>query len=85
MSVRLDDTTIYLEGDCPAEDAETLLGHLQADPPPRVSIERAGHLHMAVLQVMLALRPELIGPATDPFLDRWLRPRLLQPVGDRIV
>ena len=30
----------------------------------------------AVVQVLLALRPELLGPAADPFVTRWLLPML---------
>jgi hypothetical protein len=72
MSVRRhDDGTIMLEGSCPAEDAEPLLQLLQATPEARLDWARCGHLHTAVLQVILAARPLLVGPCGDPWIQRW--------------
>ena len=48
MSIRLDGPVIHLEGDCPVEEAETLLHHLQ-DPFARtVDWTEAERLHTAV-------------------------------------
>ncbi len=73
MSVRRhDDGTIILEGSCLVEDAETLLQLLQATPQVRLDWARCGHLHTAVLQVILAARPLVVGPCGDPWVQRWV-------------
>jgi hypothetical protein len=76
MSVRLAGDAVHLEGDCRVEDAEPLLAMLQADPTRRVMLAGAGVLHTAVVQVMLAMRPRLIGVPADSFTARWLMPQL---------
>ena len=81
MSVRLDGGIIRLEGDCRAEDAETLVALVQAGPARTVELAAAGHLHAAVVQVLLALRPPVTGPAGDPFVQAWLAPLFRQAAG----
>ena len=77
MSVRLDGNVIILEGLCRVEDAEPLLGWLQADRGRMVDLAGAEHLHAAVLQVLMALRPTLRGAAGDAFLRDWITPALV--------
>ena len=68
MSVVSEDGTIRLEGRCGAEDADDLLCALQAMPGASVEIGKVQRLHMAVLQVLLALRPAMRGrPDKGPF------------------
>ena len=72
MSVRRQDNgTIVLEGSCPVEDAEPLLQLLQSTPAASVDWTQCRHLHTAVLQVVLAGRPALVGPCGDPWIARW--------------
>jgi hypothetical protein len=77
MSVRLDGDVIILEGSCRVEDAEPLLGWLQADRGRMVDLAGAEHLHAAVLQVLMALRPTIRGTAGDAFLQHWIAPALV--------
>jgi hypothetical protein len=77
MILRLEGDTIHLEGEGRVEDAETLLTLLQAGDARRVDLSAASHLHTAILQVLLALRPPLAGMAGDPFAQRWLVPLLV--------
>ena len=73
MSVcRQEDGTILLEGGCPVEDAESLLQLLQATPGAPVDWTRSNHLHTAVLQVILAARPTLVGRCGDPWVTEWV-------------
>ncbi|MBM6579569.1 hypothetical protein ILT44_05190 [Microvirga sp. BT689] len=83
MSARLDGNIIVLEGACRVEDAEPLLGWLQADRSLIVDLTDAEHLHTAVLQLLMAMRPALKGPARDDFIREWLTPALLEadPLG----
>lgn len=79
MSVRRDDggTTILLVGKCPVEDAEPLLQLLQATPGAPLDWTQCGQLHTAVLQVILAGRPALVGPCGDPWVEQWVAANLL--------
>lgn len=73
MSVRrLDASCIALEGPCPVDDAEPLLQFLQATPAARCDWAKCGHLHSAVIQVILAARPVLVGPCGDPWVEAWI-------------
>lgn len=74
MSVRLDGNLIILEGICRVEDAEPLLGWLQADRGRIVDLAGVEHLHAAVLQVLMALRPTIRGMPEDAFLRDWIIP-----------
>lgn len=73
MSVRRsEDGTIVVEGHCPVEDAELLLRLVQAAPAASLDWAQSTHLHTAVLQVILAARPTLLGPCGDAWVSRWL-------------
>ena len=61
MSVALFDGRVRLEGECRVEDAETLLTLLQSDPGRVVDVTGVRHVHAAVLQVLMALRPRIDG------------------------
>jgi hypothetical protein len=69
-----EDGAIVLEDSCPVEDAEPLLQMLQATPASRVDWRRCQHLHTAVLQVIVAIRPTLIGECGDPWVREWIGP-----------
>ncbi len=78
MSVHQDDSgAIILEGNCPVEDAETLLRLLQTTPTATVDWTRCGRLHTAVLQVIIAVAPALAGACGDPWVDKWATPKAL--------
>jgi hypothetical protein len=79
MSVHLDGKIIRLDGACPVEDAETLLGLLQLAPGRLVDMSAAEHLHAAVVQVLLAFRPPVSGAPADAFVVAWLAPLLERP------
>lgn len=79
MTVRLgDESQIVLEGDCPAEDAEILLGRLLALPQATVDWRLCDHTHTAVVQVLLASRATLRGPPRGAFLRDVLEPCLMR-------
>ena len=69
MSVELRGDIIHLLGRCGAEDAETLLGHLAAGWR-RVDVGHCEWMHAAILQLLIASDPELIGSPPD-FIARW--------------
>lgn len=69
MSVLVTADAINLEGRCLVEDAETLLFALQQNPGMRVNIAGVQRLHLAVAQVLLAVRPPMHGAPADPFIS----------------
>jgi hypothetical protein len=69
---RDDDGRIVLEGICPVEDAESLLQLLQSAPRATCDWTTCNHLHTAVVQVILAADPNLIGPCGDPWIEQWI-------------
>lgn len=71
---RQDPATIVLAGPCPVEDAEPLLQMLLETPAAAVDWRACQTPHTAVVQVILAARPALIGPCGDAWLERWLAP-----------
>jgi hypothetical protein len=76
MSVLLKDGLIVLAGDCGVEEVETLVGLIQGNPGVRVDVGKAGVVHTALWQVLLALAPDVTGEPRDPFIRRWIAPRL---------
>jgi hypothetical protein len=73
VSVRRDDDgSILLEGVCAAEDAESLLQLLQATPEAPLDWTQSNHLHTAVLPVILAARPKLVGRCGDLWVAEWV-------------
>jgi hypothetical protein len=78
MSVVMETGIIRLQDPSRVEDAEALLTHLQQAPDLPIDLQQAGHLHAAVVQLLLAFRPALVGTPRDQFLSTWLMPLLVQ-------
>lgn len=76
MSVLWDGGVIRIGAPVRIEDAESLVALLQAGRARPVDLSAAGPLHTAVAQVLLAFRPPLAAPPTDPFTASWLLPLL---------
>lgn len=73
MSITRDPAgNIVLTGTCPVEDAETLLQMTQATPDSPLDCRACGPLHTAVVQIILAAKPPILGPIADPWAARWL-------------
>ena len=72
MTVRVtNEGSIMLVGECPVEDAETLLEHLQTRRAGPVDWSGCTRLHTAVLQVLMAAKPKLVGECGDEFVRAW--------------
>jgi len=67
---------VALVGACPSEDAEPLLQALLEHPEATVDLRGCDGAHTAVVQVLLAARPPVRGPAAGPFLRQWVEPLL---------
>ena len=68
------DDMILLEGACPSEDAEALLQCLSLHPSAPVDWRSCESAHTAVIQVLMALRPKLVGPPAGHALRDWVVP-----------
>ena len=72
MTLSMTDDAIHLVGRCMAGDAEHLLVAIQQNPHLPVDVAKAERLHMAVAQILWALKPALRGMVADPFLARYI-------------
>lgn len=70
------DGSIVLEGTCSSEDAEELLQSLVEVPGASVDLRACEFAHTAVVQVLLAAKPKLLGPPLGGFLNAWIYPLL---------
>lgn len=79
MTIRLTaDGTIELDGVCPLEEAEKLQQYLISDPEAIVDWRSCAAAHASVIQILLAVKPVVRGPAGSDFLRDHIEP-LLQP------
>ena len=76
MTVAHDGSVIRLEGVCRVEDAEPLTALLQGICDSTLDLAACKGLHAAVVQAILAFRPQIVGVPDDPFLRDRLLPAL---------
>jgi hypothetical protein len=75
MSVTLAaDGVIVLEGVCLIEDAEVLLRRLSDSPGAPVDWSGCEQAHTAVIQVLMAAAPRMVGSPTEAFLREHVAP-----------
>jgi len=72
---------IELVGACPSTDAEPLLQLLLATPEATVDWRECRGAHTAVVQVLMAAQPKLLGPPADTRLKTWVGPAMRCPEG----
>jgi hypothetical protein len=75
MTVRLAaDGSVCLDGVCPVGDAEPLLRLLTDNRNAIVDWRGCEQAHAAVIQILLAAQPALLGPAANAFLQAKIAP-----------
>jgi len=67
---------IELTGICSSDEGEILLQHLLATPTKMVNWRGCEAAHTAVIQVLMAARPKLLGPPAAVGLEKWVQPVL---------
>ena len=76
MALQFDAQVATLEGTVTVEDAETLANWLKEQvaqaSTPAVNLSGCEHVHAAVLQTLLALKPTLAGAPANPYLKQVL-------------
>lgn len=81
MPLVVNTRTATLSGEVGVEDAEALAAWLRTTRRPAVRLAACTHVHTAVLQALLAARPEVLEPPIDPFLARCVAPLIAAPAG----
>lgn len=59
MSIQYKKTVALIEGICTIEDAEPLLDWILTNPKGKINLKQCEHLHTAILQVLMALKPDI--------------------------
>jgi len=72
MTVRLEAHAIVLEGACGVEQVEPLLAQLEAHSELPVDIGGVEGVHTALWQVILMVRPKLVGTPASTFVGNHL-------------
>jgi hypothetical protein len=72
---------IELTGTCSSDEGEILLQNLLASPNIMVDWRGCEAAHTAVVQVLLATRPKLLGPPASVLLEKWVQPVLAATMG----
>lgn len=76
MSVRIAGSVIYVEGIGAVGDAEPILAALQEDRTRTIDLRGAARLHSAIIQLLLAVRPAVVGTPADPSYVAYIVPVL---------
>lgn len=79
MPIRFAGARAVLEGHCTVEEAHDLSEWLLAARARKIDLSGCTGLHAAVLQCLMALRPEMIAAPSDGDLARWLAAALPAP------
>lgn len=77
MSLVFDGKVVVVSGDCGVEEAETLMNLVQGNPDAPVDVSRAGLVHTALWQILIAFSPQVVGDPCDPVVRQWLMPILV--------
>ncbi len=78
MSVVVKDDVIRIVGNASVADAEPLLTALHEDRLRTVDLSEAGHLHSAVIQILLAAHPVITGNPSYAFFKARILPCLIE-------
>lgn len=62
---------------CTVEEVMTVHEWLLKHKSARIDLSACTHMHTALLQLLLAVRPKLAAAPTDAFLAAWVAPLLL--------
>lgn len=73
MSIEFKKTVAVFDKDASIEEAESLLSWLLENPSRKVNLKALQHAHTAVIQVLLAARPNVSTWPSDGPLSQLLR------------
>ena len=81
MSVRVDGSVVFLEGESRIEDADALLQSLLSNSRLSVNLSLCRSLHAAPAQILLAFQPPVVGVPENAFLSQTVVPALARGRG----
>ena len=73
---RPESASVALVGVCDAEDASPLVELLLEYREAAIDLRECERAHTSIVQLVLAARRPVAGPAGDAFLRRWVEPHL---------
>ena len=76
MPITYKENVAMLQGHCEIEEAETLLTWLFEHPQGEIDLKQVEHIHAAILQVLMALKPVISAWPDDDKVEFWLVPAL---------
>lgn len=76
MTVARVDGVVGLVGNCGLEDAEPLLRELLGNSVVQVDWNGCTHAHTAIIQILMAEGPVMLGEPASVFLATWIAPLL---------
>ncbi|MGN7610967.1 hypothetical protein ACQZV8_02665 [Magnetococcales bacterium HHB-1] len=79
MPIEFTETEAQLIDMCTIEEAEALFEWLQNNPEGGINLEKCEHLHTAILQVLIALKPKVTVLPEEKFLAQWAFAHILWP------
>ncbi|MBF0097868.1 MAG: hypothetical protein HQM04_04225 [Magnetococcales bacterium] len=72
MAITFAEERAVLSEMCAVEEAEPFFEWLRTHPEGVVDLSACEHLHAAVYQTLLALKPNIAALPAEPFLQQWL-------------
>lgn len=76
MSIEITGEAIRIVGNAPVADAEPVLAALIENSARVVDLTSAAHLHSAIIQILLALKPGIVGVPSHHFFTTYVLPQL---------
>ena len=76
MPIEFNGAVARFVGECTVEEAMDLCEWLRTAEPRGVDLGACTHLHGALLQTLLAMRPPVVAAPVDGTLCRWIAPML---------
>ncbi len=72
MAIEYQGDTAILKGICTIEEAEDFFEWLKNEPSPCVNMEEMEHIHTAILQGILLVKPTIKGIKENTFWGRFI-------------
>jgi hypothetical protein len=76
MPIRTNDNIVFLEADCPIEEAEELHEILRGIEAPLFDLSKTTYLHTAIIQLIMLSAGSVRGLKPDPVLTACFRERI---------
>lgn len=72
MPIELKQDVARLSGKCTIDDTSAFYEWLQQHPQGNVDLRDCEHLHMSILQLLMAAKPSIAAEPNNKFVQHWL-------------